>query len=234
MYLDCQDTHDVPDQAVSTPSPIPRLRKDETMKKPSPRTRAVLGFGAVPLAVLIAGGLVWQSSYAAFTATTRSAGNSWAAGAVSLTDDDRGAAAFTATNLVPGSTGTKCIVVTSTASVPGQVRSYVSNLSTNGSALGDRITFKLESGTGGSFNDCTGFVPSGVVEPAVPITGIAAARFDYSTGGHPWTTAGVSSGESRTYRGTWTFDTTGLTQQQIDGLQGSSLSADLVWEFRSN
>lgn len=204
------------------------------MKKPSSRARALLRFGAAPLAILIAGGLIWQSSYAAFTATTRSAGNSWSAGAVSLTDDDKGAAAFAATNLVPGSSGSKCIVVTSTASVPGQVRSYVTNLATSGAALGDRISFKLEAGTGGSFNDCTGFVPSGTAETAAPISTVAAARHDYATGGHSWDTAGVASGESRTYRGTWTFDTTGLTQQQIDALQGASLSADVVWEFRSN
>jgi len=204
------------------------------MKKPSTRTRALLGYGAVPLAILLAGGLVWQSSYAAFTATTRSAGNSWSTGSVALTDDDRGVAAFSATNVVPGSTGTKCIVVTSTASVPGEVRSYVANLSSSGATLGDRITFRLEPGTGGSFNDCTGFVPSGTAEPASPITAVAAARHDYATGGHAWATAGIAAGESRTYRGTWTFDTTGLTQAQIDALQGSSLSADLVWEFRSN
>jgi len=203
------------------------------MKKPTNRTRAIIGFAAAPLAILLAGGLVWQSSYAAFTATTRSAGNSWSTGSVALTDDDRGVAAFSATNLVPGATGTKCIVVTSTASVPGEVRSYVANLSTSGATLGDRITFKLESGTGGTFNDCTGFVPSGPVETATPITAVATARHDYATGGHAWTTAGIAAGESHTYRGTWTFDTTGLTQAQVDALQGSSLSADLVWEFRS-
>ena len=204
------------------------------MKKPSTRARALLGYGAVPLAILLAGGLVWQSSYAAFTATTRSAGNSWSTGSVALTDDDRGVAAFSATNVVPGSTGTKCIVVTSTASVPGEVRSYVANLSSSGATLGDRITFRLEPGTGGSFNDCTGFVPSGTAEAPSPLPAVAAARHDYATGGHAWATAGIAAGESRTYRGTWTFDTTGLTQAQIDALQGSSLSADLVWEFRSN
>ena len=204
------------------------------MKKPSSRMRALLGFGAAPLAILLAGGLVWQSSYAAFTATTRSAGNSWSTGSVALTDDDRGVAAFSATNLVPGGTGTKCIVVTSTASVPGEVRSYIANLTSSGATLGDRITFKLESGTGGTFNDCAGFVPSGAVEPSPAITALAAARHDFATGGHAWATTGVASGESRTFRGTWTFDTTGLTQAQVDALQGSSLSADLVWEFRSN
>jgi hypothetical protein len=209
-------------------------QRDDIMKKPSARVRSFLGFGAAPLAILLAGGLVWQSSYAAFTATTRSAGNSWSAGAVTLTDDDRGVAAFSAVNLVPGSTGTKCIVVTSSASVVGEIRSYVTNLSASGAALGERITFKLEAGTGGTFNDCTGFVPSGAAEIAYPITTVATARHDFTTGGHSWATTGATAGESRTYRGTWAFDTTGLTQQQIDALQGSSLSADLVWEFRSN
>ena len=225
--------NDAPSERVSGPSPIPGRGKTYDMKKPSPRVRTALGFAAAPLAILIAGGLVWQSSYAAFTATTRSAGNSWSAGAVTLTDDDRGVAAFSATNLVPGDTGAKCIVVTSTATVPGEVRSYVTNLASSGAALGEHITFKIEAGTGGSFNDCTGFVATGPAEAAAPITTVAVARHDYATGGHAWPTTGAAAGESRTYRGTWTFDTTGMTQQQIDALQGSSLSADLVWEFRS-
>jgi hypothetical protein len=204
------------------------------MKKPSSRTRAIIGFGAAPLAILVAGGLVWQSSHAAFTATTRSAGNSWSSGAVALTDDDRGVAAFTATELVPGDTGTKCVVVTSTSTVPGEVRSYVSNLSTSGAPLADRITFKLEAGTGGSFNDCTGFTPDGAVETAYPLSTVAAARNSYATGGHPWTTTGAAGGETRTYRGTWVFDTTGLTQAQVDAYQGATVSADLVWELRSH
>jgi len=205
-----------------------------TKSKATPRARTIIGLAAIPVAILLAGGMVWQSSYAAFTATTRNAGNSWSTGAVALNDDDRGVAAFSATNIVPGSTGTKCIVVTSTASVPGEVRSYVTNLTSSGATLGERILFKLEAGTGGSFNDCTGFVPSGAVETPTAITAIAGVRKDYASGGHAWATTGVAAGESRTYRGTWTFDTTGLTQQQVDALQGSSLSADLVWEFRSN
>jgi hypothetical protein len=204
------------------------------MKHRSTLIRTALRLGAAPVAILLAGGMVWQSSSAAFTAVTRSAGNSWAAGSVSLTDDDKGVAAFSITNLTPGQTGSKCLLVTSTASVAGEVRSYVSNLASSGSALADRITFKLESGTGGSFNDCTGFVAAGPVESAIPISVASAARHDYATGGHPWITTGATNGESRTYKGTWTFDTAGMTQQQIDGLQGSSITADVVWEFRSN
>ncbi|GAA3338191.1 hypothetical protein GCM10017714_08360 [Curtobacterium pusillum] len=200
------------------------------MKKPSARMRTLLGFGAAPLAIVIAGGLVWHSSYAAFTATTRNAGDSWSAGSVALTDDDKGAAAFSVTNLVPGDTGTKCIVVTSNANVPGEVRDYAANLSST-TGLSEHIQFKVEVGTGGSFNDCTGFTPDGSTATFAPLSTVASASHNYDTGSHPWDTDGTS--ESRSYRVTWQFNTDGMTQQQIDSLQGSTVSADVVWEFRS-
>ena len=68
------------------------------------------------MAVLASGGLVWQSSYSAFSATTSNPTNNWSAGTVALSDDDSNTAMFTASNLKPGATGTKCIAVTSTGS----------------------------------------------------------------------------------------------------------------------
>jgi hypothetical protein len=182
--------------------------------------------------VLLAGGLVWQASDAAFTSTTRNAGNSWSAGQVTLTDDDLGSAAFHVENLVPGQTGTKCIVVTSNSNVAGEVRSYTQNLST-ASGLEDRIFFQVEQGTGGSFNDCTGFTPLAGALPAAALSTLATVNHDYATGGARWATTGTP-GETHSYRGTWTFNTTGMTQQQIDALQGSRVSVDLVWELQSN
>jgi hypothetical protein len=55
----------------------------------------------------------------------------------------------------------------------------------------------------------------------------------YATGVLPWDTAGTP-GETKTYKATWTFDVTGLTQTQIDALQGKSVSADVVWELQSS
>ena len=40
-------------------------------------------------------------------------------------------------------------------------------------------------------------------------------------------------GESKTYRFTWVFDTTGLSQEDIDALQGKSVSADVIWELQT-
>jgi hypothetical protein len=207
----------VPAEAAST---APRGR----------RARRIATLAAGPLAILIAGGIVWQGSQAAFTSTTRNSGNSWSTGNVALTDDDRGAARFTVENLVPGQSGQKCIVVTSNSTVPGVVKLYQTSLVESGQGLDDRIKMSIEEGTGGSFNDCTGFTPVGTQPPFAALGVIPAV--DYATGIHPWTTTGTP-GETRSYRANWTFDTTGMTQAQIDALQGASVSADIVWELQS-
>ncbi|NJC24514.1 hypothetical protein BJ994_003590 [Arthrobacter pigmenti] len=202
------------------------------MNAPSPRIRKVAALSAGPIAVLLAGGMVWQGSQAAFTATTRNAGNAWSTGTVMLTDDDQGRAAFTAEGIVPGDSGQKCIVVTSGSNVPGEVRAYTQNLSESAAGLEDHIIFDVEQGTGGSFNDCTGFVPVPDEQPGAPLSTLAEVNNNYTNGGSPWITQGTP-GEQQVYRGTWRFDTTGLTQQQIDALQGSRVSIDLVWELQT-
>ena len=202
------------------------------MKTPSARTRKIATFAVAPLAVLIAGGMVWQGSQAAFTASTRNAGSSWSAGNVVLTDDDLGAAAFTVENIVPGQTGQKCIVVTSQSNVPGEVRAYTQNL-ISAKGLENRIFFDLEQGTGGSFNDCAGFTPTANTVPSLPISTLASVNSDFASGGAAWQTAGTP-GETQSYRGTWRFDTTGLSQDAINALQGARVGIDLVWELQSD
>lgn len=202
------------------------------MQTPSSRTRKIAAFVAAPLAFLIAGGMVWQGSQAAFTASTRNAGNSWSTGTVMLTDDDLGTASFTVEGIVPGQTGQKCIVVTSNSNVPGAVRPYTQNLVTS-KGLETRIKFDLEQGTGGSYNDCTGFTPTANDVPEQPLSVLAAANRDFASGGSEWKTAGTP-GETQSYRGTWRFDTTGMTQEEINALQGARVSIDLVWELQSN
>jgi hypothetical protein len=203
------------------------------MRTPSPRARKIAGLSAAPVAVLVAGVLVWQGSTAAFTATTRNSGNSWAAGQVALTDDDNGRAGFSVENLVPGQTGEKCIVVTSNSTVDGQVRAYVENLSGSAAGLEDHIDLVVERGTGGSFNDCSDFTPVTTSPGPRSLSFLAANNANYAQGGAIWDTEG-NPGESTVYRGTWTFDDNDLTQQQLDALQGSRVSIDLVWELQSD
>jgi hypothetical protein len=201
------------------------------MKTPSARIRTIAALSAGPIAVLIAGGMVWQGSQAAFTATTRNAGNAWSTGSVFLTDDDLGAAAFTAEKIVPGQTGQKCIVVTSNSNAAGEVRVHSENL-VAASGLAGRIFLKLEQGTGGSFNDCTGFTAGGTSITELPLSTMAASNHDYATGGAPWQTAGTA-GETHSYRATWRFDTAGMSQDQVNALQGARVGLGLVWELQS-
>lgn len=62
---------------------------------------------------------------------------------------------------------------------------------------------------------------------------LAAQNNNWEAGGAAWQTEGTP-GEAVTYRGTWTFDTEGMTQGEIDALQGARVSMDLVWELRSD
>lgn len=132
--------------------------------------------------------------------------------------------------MTPGQTGSKCIKVTSTSTVPGIVKLYVARLGAQG--LENNITISTQMGTGGSFASCSGFVANTSL-PAMTLSSAASTISSYATGVLPWTTTGVS-GESMTYEVTWVFDTTGLSQTAIDALQGKSVSADVIWELQSN
>src|SRR4051794_4529260 len=100
--------------AVDPQRAVTILISRRVMKVPAISRKQFIAGAAVPAAVLASGALVWQSSYSAFSATTSNPTNNWTAGTVALADDDSNTALFTATNLKPGSTGTKCIAVTST------------------------------------------------------------------------------------------------------------------------
>jgi hypothetical protein len=202
------------------------------MKSPGNKTTQVLATIATPLAIVAVGASVYQASYAAFTGQTRNSGNEWATGSVKLTDDDNGTARFRVSNMLPGDTQTKCITVTADASVASTVKGYAINPVTSTAGLENRVKVTIENGAGGSFADCTGFVASGpALVSDVPLSAIAQVN-TYETGFGGWAVSpGVSS---KTYRMTWRFDTTGMTQQQIDQMQGAKTGIDMQWEMQSS
>jgi hypothetical protein len=200
------------------------------MKKPSRKARQIGTVIATPIAIVAAAALVWQSSYAAFSGTTRNSGNSWSTGSVALTDDDTGSARFQASGMVPGDTDTKCITVTANATVPGVVEGYALHPLLSPSGLQDHVLVSVEYGTGGGFGSCTGFVSQGVSIPTTSLTDLAGYS-SYDTGAGSWA---VSAGTvTRTYQITWTFDTSGLSQTELDNLQGSETGIDFQWELQS-
>ena len=63
-------------------------------------------------------------TFSAFSGTTTDAGNTFAAGSVTLTDNDSSTAMFSMAGLKPGDSDTACIKVTSTGTLPSLVRMY--------------------------------------------------------------------------------------------------------------
>lgn len=201
------------------------------MNKPSARARTIAAGAATPVAVLVAGAIVWQSSYAAFSGTTRNSGNDWATGSVALTDDDAGSARFQVASMTPGDTDTRCITVTATATTPGLVKGYAVNPVKSAQGLEKYVKIKATSGTGGGFGSCDGFTELMTVIPDGTSLETLALADDYSKGSGGWAVPVGTT--SRTYKITWTFDTDGLTQQQVDQLQGAHTGIDFQWELQS-
>src|SRR3712207_3006008 len=107
-----------------------------TTRRPGSRA-ARLTYVAVPtVGLALSAAMVWQASYPAFSATTENPGNTWTSGSLTLGDNDSGRALFSAEDLVPGDTETRCIAVTSTASAPSSVTLYGTGL-TDSKDLGD-------------------------------------------------------------------------------------------------
>ena len=201
------------------------------MKFPALRMSELVTVAATPIAIVAAAALVYQSSHAAFSGSTRNSGNDWSTGAVSLTDDDAGSARFQVANMTPMQTETKCIRVTANATVPGVVKGYAVNPITSPQGLENHIRVTVHRGDGGSFATCNNFVPEGpAIIPNLTLKQIAAFNsFEAAVGG--WN---VDPGvHSKTYQIKWQFDTSQLSQTQIDQLQGARTGIDLQWEMQT-
>jgi hypothetical protein len=214
------------------------------------RRRAVLA-SAAPIGLLTCCALVWQSSAAAFTATTDNPANAWTTGVVTMTSDRTSAALFTTKNpsgptldsdeelLVPGSSGSRCITVKYTGSVPTAdtgVRMY-------GKVTGgyDPLAAALEvtveiSGPGAtSSSNCAGFV-------AAP--GSFTSRFktfpaNYTSGLRDLNAAdsvpdwrpSATTDLSRVYRISYSLP---AATANPDDLQGKSVTMTFTWEAQSD
>ncbi|MFW6774934.1 hypothetical protein ACOACO_11650 [Nocardioides sp. CPCC 205120] len=202
------------------------------MRTPSSKSKKIAAAAATPVAVVLAGALVWQSSHAAFSGTTRNSGNSWSTGAVSLTDDDAGTARFQAASMTPGDTETKCIKVTATTDVPGVVKGYTLNAVSSAQGLENYIKIGMTAGDGGGFGSCSGYVEEQTVVAAGTSLRSLSQIDEYAEGVGGWTVGPGTT--SRTYAITWTFDTTGLSQAQVDQLQGARTGIDIQWELQTD
>ena len=118
------------------------------MRTQSTALRTVLA-AAVPVGVVLSAAVVWQSTSAAFTASTSNPDNEWRAGSVVLADSDDDSALFTTTNdgaLKPNSTRSRCIRVDYTGSLPADISFYVTPATTVATSLDPYLVMSVEVG----------------------------------------------------------------------------------------
>jgi hypothetical protein len=201
------------------------------------RRRRVVRATAPAFGLLAAGLLVWQGSYAAFSATTQNNNDTWSSASLSLTNNG-GTAVYAATttasfggaNLKPGATATTCLTVKSVGTSAGTMAMYESALADSAPSLGAQIKLTIDAATVASdvVANCTGFPAAGLTNVAtnVPLTTIPTT---YATATGP---IAVATGTVLTaYRVTWTFATTG-TNAGDNLLQGKTVTAGFTWELQ--
>lgn len=200
-----------------------------TAVRPQRRSfRLVYALVVAVVGLVASAAIVWHASYSAFSSQTSTPNNNWAAGTVALSDDDANGAAFTASGLKPGSSGSKCIVVTSSGSLASVVKLYAANASTTND-LASHITLTITAGNGGSFGDCGSFTPlaSGSDVYTGELADFVAAKKDYSTGLAVWSPNGNTT-ETRTFKIAYVVDATTPNTSQ-----GGTAKVDFTWEAQN-
>jgi hypothetical protein len=185
--------------------------------------------------VMLIATLAGVQTRAAFSATTVSAGDSFASGTVALADNDSGTAVLSLSAAVPGNSDSGCITVTYTGSLASAVRLYGT---TTGTGLDTYLDLKVTrggfSGAPPAFDSCTTFTSdatdyigsgSGVVYDgtlqAFP-DDYAAGRVDpLAAGPETWTT-----NEAHVYK-------LQITLQANPSAQGKAATQTFTWEARN-
>jgi|Tabmets5t2r1_1033131.scaffolds.fasta_scaffold02051_4 Camelysin metallo-endopeptidase len=102
-----------------------------------------------------AGALASVGVFSAFSSTTSNPGNNFAAGTVTVGDNDAGAAAYDVSNAKPGDSDERCVKVTYSGSLSSTLTLYRSAFS-GGTGLDDYVDLAITKGTGDQA-DCSDF-----------------------------------------------------------------------------
>ncbi|HEY7198101.1 MAG TPA: TasA family protein [Gaiellaceae bacterium] len=197
-----------------------------------PRSRRRRQILLTLLVLGVLGAVAGFGSYSAFTATTTNTGDSFAAGSVSIQDDDSGSAMLSLSNAKPGDADTSCIKVKYTGSLDSSVRLYAATTGTLPQYLNVTVTRGTNSNP--SFDSCTNFTPDatnyngdgpGVIYngtlSAMPTTWAAGVVDPKAATPETWTT-----NEEHSYK----FTVTLLDNNAAQTLNGTST---FTWEARN-
>ncbi len=205
----------MPASAARTNSAVMRLVDSTTAR-----------IGVVVVAILLASGIVFSTSLAAFSGTTSNASNSVSTGSVVLADNDSGTAMFNAlTGLAPGTNYDRCIRVDYSGSLnPLAVRLYMGSAPTG--TLGQYLNLTVDIGpsNGDAFPNCTSFTSSSTIYTGT-ISGFRTSHQAWASGlSTGWDPA--ASGEARVFR----FR---IAVQDDNNAQGLTSGFGFTWETQS-
>ncbi|WZH36871.1 MAG: hypothetical protein PIR02_19310 [Microbacterium enclense] len=196
---------------------------------PSRRLGKIATIAVIPLSLIVAGTLVSTASYSAFSATTSNPSNNWSMGSVGLSNSSPNSAAFNASNLKPGSTGTTCIAVTSTGTLPSAVKLYATDASQT-QGIGDWVNIAVSQGTGGGNGSCSGFSALGSDASIYnnSLTSFVNTSTNYRSGVGNWSPAGGSTPEARTFQITYT-----VSPDAPSSIMGAAATFHFTWEAQN-
>jgi hypothetical protein len=172
-----------------------------------------------------AGALASVGVFSAFSSTTSNPGNNFAAGTVTVGDNDSDAAAYDVSNGKPGSTDERCIKVTYSGSLSSTLTLYRSGF-TGGTGLDDYVDLAITKGTGDQAN-CSDFAGSTSVYAgeldAFPASFGSGLSLTNGPGNAAW-----NQNDAVTYR-------VSATLQDDNNAQGLSAGThSFTWEARNN
>ncbi|MFQ1003589.1 hypothetical protein [Modestobacter sp. SSW1-42] len=213
------------------------------MHRSAPRARRTLLAVAVPVGLLLSATLTWQSTHAAFSASTRNAGNAWQSGSVVLSAGGTGGALFAGAadaGLHPGSTRSRCIRVDYTGDVTVDVRMYVSTPTAAPSTLDPFLVMSVERGADVAAGtvvdpDCAGFAPAALAyntARADDVTADVDRTLADLKGGHHDFATGLQVAPALRPSTHLTFRITYAVADD-DAAQRSQSQATFTWEARS-
>lgn len=196
---------------------------------PSPRLVRRARWMLWPAAFVLAGLITGVGSWSAFSAKVANGPSSFSVGTVSLSDDDAGSALFSVSNLKPGSSGSQCIVVTSSGSLASTVKLYTTGASTT-KGLAGYINLTITQGSGGSFGSCSGYsaLASGSSVYSGTLANLTSSATAFSSGLGTWAPTGAGN-ETRTFQFGYT-----VSSSTPDSAQGGAASLGFTWEAQNS
>jgi hypothetical protein len=150
--------------------------------------------------------------------------------------------------IVPGDKGEKCETITAASNSQALLRLYLQNLVSQGNLM-NYLKLTVEAGTSAKSvpvtsdysgqeqltlnpSDCSDFMPqsSGQVMSPRNLGELSNAWTGFDTG---MDIAEANTGtHTHMVKVSWTFDTTGLNQNEVNSLMGSGVTVDLVWDLQ--